>query len=169
MAAGVLSRHTWGSRQETFGRAATLRTVGTPRFGVIGGGTDQVRRFAGQVLEKVQGNMGDRMLRGSRLGAVSYESDRNTELAPRQTREYVCPQGHRFEVPFAVEAEIPLTWECRLDGSTAKLVDGEEPEAKKTKPPRTHWDMLLERRSMEELEDILDERLQEMRARRGER
>jgi hypothetical protein len=29
--------------------------------------------------------------------------------------------------------------------------------------------MLLERRSMEELEEILDERLQEMRARRGER
>jgi hypothetical protein len=112
--------------------------------------------------------MGDRMLRGSRLGAVSYESDRNTELAPRQTRDYVCPQGHRFEVPFAVEAEIPLTWECRLDGSTAKLVDGEEPAVKKTKPPRTHWDMLLERRSMEELEEILDERLQEMRARRGE-
>ena len=41
--------------------------------------------------------MGERMLRGSRLGAVSYESDRNTELAPRQTREYLCAKGHRFE------------------------------------------------------------------------
>ncbi len=49
--------------------------------------------------------MGERMLRGSRLGAVSYESDRNTELAPRQTREYLCAgKGHRFEVPFAVDA-----------------------------------------------------------------
>ena len=48
--------------------------------------------------------MGERMLRGSRLGAVSYESDRNTELAPRQTREYLCAKGHQFEVPFAVEA-----------------------------------------------------------------
>ncbi|HZE39955.1 MAG TPA: RNA polymerase-binding protein RbpA [Stackebrandtia sp.] len=112
--------------------------------------------------------MSERMLRGSRLGAISYESDRNTELAPRQTRDFVCARGHRFEVPFAVEAEVPATWECRLDGTTAKLVDGEEPSSKKVKPPRTHWDMLLERRSMEELEEILNERLTEMRARRGE-
>ena len=112
--------------------------------------------------------MGERMLRGSRLGAISYESDRNTELAPRQTREYVCANGHRLQVPFAVDAEVPSTWECRFDGSTAKLVDGAEPEQKKTKPPRTHWDMLLERRTIAELEEILAERLQELRQRRGE-
>jgi hypothetical protein len=46
-------------------------------------------------------------------------------------------------------------------------VDGNEPEQKKAKPPRTHWDMLLERRSISELEDILNERLQEVRTRRG--
>ena len=103
--------------------------------------------------------MGERMLRGSRLGAVSYESDRNTELAPRQTREYLCAKGHQFEVPFAVDAEVPITWECKFDGS--------EPEQKKAKPPRTHWDMLLERRSMAELDDILAERLQEVRTLRG--
>jgi hypothetical protein len=112
--------------------------------------------------------MGERMLRGSRLGAVSYESDRNTELAPRQTREYRCPQGHLFEVPFAVDAEVPLTWECKYDGTTAQLVDGSEPEQKKVKPPRTHWDMLLERRSLAELDEILNERLAELRARRGQ-
>src|SRR2546423_5892467 len=103
--------------------------------------------------------MGERMLRGSRLGAVSYESDRNTELAPRQTREYLCARGHQFEVPFAVDAEVPMTWECKFDGTVARLVDGSEPEQKKAKPPRTHWDMLLERRSIAALEDILAERL----------
>src|ERR1700754_3257081 len=111
--------------------------------------------------------MGERMLRGSRLGAVSYESDRNTELAPRQTREYLCVKGHQFEVPFAVDAEVPTTWECKFDGSVARLVDGSEPEQKMAKTPRTHWDMLLERRSISELEDILAERLEEVRARRG--
>ncbi|MEU7826456.1 RNA polymerase-binding protein RbpA [Catellatospora sp. NPDC049111] len=111
--------------------------------------------------------MGDRMLRGSRLGAVSYESERNTELAPRQMREFQCAQGHRFEVPFAVEAEVPAIWECKFDGSVARLVDGTEPEEKKVKPPRTHWDMLLERRSMTELDDILNERLADVRTRRG--
>ena len=60
-----------------------------------------------------------------------------------------------------------ITWECKFDGSIARLVDGNEPEQKKAKPPRTHWDMLLERRSISELEDILNERLQEVRARRG--
>ena len=75
--------------------------------------------------------MAERMLRGSRLGAVSYESDRNTELAPRQTREYLCGRGHQFEVPFAVDAEVPITWECKFDGTVARLVDGNEPEAKK--------------------------------------
>ncbi len=79
--------------------------------------------------------MGERMLRGSRLGAVSYESDRNTELAPRQTREYLCARGHQFEVPFAVDAEVPITWECKFDGTVARLVDGSEPEQKKAKPP----------------------------------
>ena len=70
-------------------------------------------------------------------------------------------------MPFAVDAEVPITWECKFDGTVARLVDATEPEQKKAKPPRTHWDMLLERRSMAELEDILNERLDEVRARRG--
>ena len=42
-------------------------------------------------------------------------------------------------------------------------VDGIQPEAKNEKPARTHWDMLLERRSIPELEDILTERLELLR------
>ena len=111
--------------------------------------------------------MADRVLRGSRLGAVSYETDRNHDLAPRRTVRYACPKGHEFEVPFSDEAEIPSIWECRLHGTESKMIDGSEPEPKKFKPPRTHWDMLLERRSIPELEDLLAERLQELRGRRS--
>lgn len=149
------------------------RAVVRPRLGgvVPAGGnhsTSPIVSIGGlQLPRREEPTMGERMLRGSRLGAVSYESDRNTELAPRQNRDYVCARNHRFTVPFAVDAEIPMTWECKFDGTVAKLVDGEEPEQKKQKPPRTHWDMLLERRSVGELEDILAERLQELRARRG--
>lgn len=103
--------------------------------------------------------MSDRVLRGTRLGAVSYESDRHTEFAPRTQAAYDCPRGHSVEVPFAAEAEIPPTWECRVCGATALLRDGVQPEAKKGKPARTHWDMLLERRSVAELEEVLAERL----------
>jgi hypothetical protein len=111
--------------------------------------------------------MGERTLRGSRLGAVSYETERNTELAARQQAQYVCPKGHQYTVPFSVEAEIPSTWECKADGSIGKLVDGTEPESKKIKPARTHWDMLLERRSVTELEEVLAERLEVLRGRRS--
>ncbi len=48
------------------------------------------------------------------------------------------------------------------------MVDGEEQQEKKAKPARTHWDMLLERRSMEDLEEVLAERLELLRARRKE-
>lgn len=91
--------------------------------------------------------MSERALRGTRLGATSYETDRGIDLAPRQTVEYACQNGHRFEVPFSVEAEIPSAWECRFCGQEAMLLDGDEPEEKKTKPTRTHWDMLMERRT----------------------
>ena len=103
--------------------------------------------------------MSDRVLRGSRLGAISYENDRNTELAPRASTEYDCPKGHRFTVPLAAEAEIPATWECRQCGAAAVLRGGEVPEPKKVKPARTHMDMLRERRSTADLEEVLKEQL----------
>ena len=60
--------------------------------------------------------MADRVLRGSRLGAVSYETDRNHDLAPRQSMRYACPRGHEFDVPFANDAEIA----CHLGVSPAR-------------------------------------------------
>src|SRR4029453_4730092 len=110
--------------------------------------------------------MGERSLRGSRLGSVSYETERNTAPIERQYAEYRCASGHLFTVPFADDAELPDTWECKFDGSAAKLVGGAEPAPKKVKPPRTHWDMLLERRSVEDLEEVLAERLEVLRGRR---
>jgi hypothetical protein len=103
--------------------------------------------------------MSDRVLRGSRLGSVSYESEKHTELAARVATHYDCPRGHETVVPFALEAEVPSTWECKQCGATALLRDGGVPETKAVKPARTHWDMLLERRSLAELEEVLAERL----------
>jgi hypothetical protein len=108
--------------------------------------------------------MSERALRGTRLGATSYETDRGIDLAPRQSVEYACPRGHRFEMPFSVEAEVPMTWDCRVCGAAATLVDGQPPEEKQAKPARTHWDMLMERRTREELEEVLAERLAILRA-----
>ena len=108
--------------------------------------------------------MSERALRGTRLGATSYETDRGIDLAPRQTVEYACQNGHRFEVPFSVEADIPSAWECRFCGTEALRLNGDGPEEKKVKPTRTHWDMLMERRTREELEEVLAERLAVLRS-----
>ncbi len=109
--------------------------------------------------------MAERALRGSRLGAVSYENDKGTELAERQMVVYVCPNRHRLEVPLSAEAEVPGTWECKFCGATAIKANTASAtgEVVRVKAPRTHWDMLLERRSIPELEVILQERLDLLR------
>src|SRR5262250_1387889 len=111
--------------------------------------------------------MAERALRGTRLGATSYENDRNTDLAPRQEIAFDCPKGHHFTVPFAAEAEVPATWECRVCGTIALTAAGDQPTPKKVKPPRSHWDMLRERRSISDLEQVLAERLALIRGERG--
>ncbi len=107
--------------------------------------------------------MSERALRGTRLGATSYETDSGIDLAPRQDVAYACPSGHRFEMPFSLEADVPASWECRVCGAQALRVDGEAPQEKPAKPSRTHWDMLLERRSVADLEEVLAERLEVLR------
>ena len=109
--------------------------------------------------------MADRVLRGSRMGAVSYETDRDHDLAPRQMVKYRTEDGDIYEVPFADDAEIPEEWMCK-NGKLGTLVEGEGVESKPAKPPRTHWDMLRERRSIEELDELLTERIENLRSRR---
>lgn len=103
--------------------------------------------------------MSERALRGTRLGATSYETDSGIDLAPRQDVDYICANGHQFAMPFSLEAEVPAVWECRVCGAQALRRDSAAPEEKSGKPVRTHWDMLLERRSLAELEEVLAERL----------
>ncbi|GAA5229025.1 RNA polymerase-binding protein RbpA [Paeniglutamicibacter antarcticus] len=111
--------------------------------------------------------MSDRSLRGMRLGAQSMETEAGVEPAARQRVEYRCEDGEQVFVIMAAEADIPATWMSKT-GKVAKLVNGEaEPAVTNEKPVRTHWDMLLERRSMEELDTILKDRLAKLRAARG--
>ena len=110
--------------------------------------------------------MADRVMRGSRLGAVSYETNRNHDLAPRKTARYRTENGDEFDMPFAHDAEVPGTWLCR-NGMEGTLIEGgDRAEPKKVKVPRTHWDMLRERRSIEELDELLKERLEIINSRR---
>src|SRR5690606_1522799 len=102
--------------------------------------------------------MADRSLRGASIGARSMGSEEGVEFAPRLEAHYDCPNGHTIILPFAAEADVPVVWECRCGGE-ALLRDASLPEPKATKHVRTHWDMLLERRTLKELEELFDERL----------
>jgi hypothetical protein len=116
--------------------------------------------------------MAERNLRGMRLGSQSLQSEEGVEFVSRRKSLYRTEDGSTFEVTFAFDAEIPETWESPRSGQEGRLVaeDGSlvETEVVETKAPRTHWDMLLERRSRAELEELLQERLALLRARRGE-
>ena len=76
-------------------------------------GTVILERLKANGLKRMVSAMADRVLRGSRMGAVSYETDRDHDLAPRQMAKYRTPNGEVFEVPFADDAEIPEEWMCK--------------------------------------------------------
>ena len=116
--------------------------------------------------------MADRSLRGMRIGAQSLQSEDGVVFADRADYTYRCETcGRETVMTFSTEAELPESWECRYCGAAATLlVDSKPVEIDRSgeKVARTHWDMLLERRTRAELEELLEERLACLRARRGQ-
>lgn len=116
--------------------------------------------------------MADRTLRGTRIGATSLQGEVGVELSPRRPVEYLTDRGRRFTVMFDADAEPPAEWTDLKSGELGFLDDeaGRTARAEfseKESSQRTPWDMLIERRSREELEELLEERLKLLRARRG--
>ena len=114
--------------------------------------------------------MAQQTMRGMRLGTQSLESELGVNYSARVTHSYQCVNKHVSEMIFSADAEIPQTWQCKNCTAQAVLLeDGKlvKLEASEDKTPRSHWEMLLERRSREELEEILQERLDYIRARRA--
>lgn len=110
-------------------------------------------------------------MRGMRLGSLSMEREEGVELAERRSIYFLCRSGHETRVTFALGAEIPSSWNCRACHSpAARLVEGEQMSLPllEAETPRSHYDMVLERRSREELEVLLSEVLADMRKRRSE-
>lgn len=116
--------------------------------------------------------MAERTLRGARIGSSSLQGEEGIEFSPRKRVVYHTDAGTTFSVLFDIDAEPPPDW---FDSRTGEMgfLDNEEGRAaraeieEKEAQQRTHWDMLLERRSREELEELLQERLEMLRARRA--
>ena len=71
---------------------------------------------------------GGNAIRGSRVGAGPMGEAERGEAAPRQAVTYFCSHEHRSVVTFAVEAQVPDSWDCPKCGLPASL-DSREPAA----------------------------------------
>jgi len=105
--------------------------------------------------------MSDESMRGSSLSHVSYEVDRGDHVAV-QLLTYTCVEGHKTTLPFAADAEdIPATWECAC-GEIAGLPGTQLPERPAIRTRRSHYEIVRERRSEDELAQIFVMKLHEL-------
>jgi RNA polymerase-binding protein len=118
-------------------------------------------------------------LRGYGMNSHSYESDVNVIGVPARSQMYHCPAGHMTRLNFALEAEeIPNLWDCPKCGrvshrdetaarraSLTENLNAPTPSPRTLAAGKTHWQMLLERRTVSELETLLEERLDVFRTR----
>lgn len=116
--------------------------------------------------------MSEKRLRGTRLGSTSFESEEGVDFVATQTVTFRTDDGEEFQVTFMEGIDLPFNWNSphtaksgrRLDAK-GKPVTGVDPNAPTPPAPAvTHWEQLLKRRTIEELEVILAERREEMRA-----
>jgi hypothetical protein len=116
--------------------------------------------------------MSNKQLRGTRLGSISHESEEGVDFVETQTVTFRTEDGEEFTVTFMAGVELPYDWKSprtsnigrRLDDNGKPIV-GDDPNAPAPLPPTvTHWEQLMKRRTLEELEIILADRIAEGRA-----
>jgi hypothetical protein len=116
--------------------------------------------------------MNNKQLRGTRLGSISHESEEGVDYVETQLVTFRTEDGEEFSVTFMVGVDLPYDWKSprtsnigrRLDSKGNPIV-GDDPNAPAPLPPTvTHWEQLMKRRTIEELEVILAERIAEGRA-----
>ncbi|MBP2477626.1 hypothetical protein JOF53_006498 [Crossiella equi] len=117
---------------------------------------------------------GPTTLRGQRLsGHTSFQKPYLEGRVQAMVVPYRCPRGdHEFVRRYSAELgpdEVPETADCPQHGEVSACADPGVAQAPKApRPPRTHWVMLCERRTPEQLEALLAEALEKLRVSRGE-
>lgn len=105
-------------------------------------------------------------IRGSRIGAGPMGEAERGEAAPRQSITYFCTNDHTTVLQFAIEADVPESWDCPRCGMPASQDADNRPTAPRTEPYKTHLAYVKERRTDDEASDILTEALETLRAKR---
>ena len=116
--------------------------------------------------------MSNKRMQGTRLGSISSETEEGVQFVDRQNVTFRTADGEEFVVTFMTGVELPYDWRSprssnigrRLDAK-GKPIQGDDPNAPAPVAPTvTHWEQLMKRRTIEELEIILQERIIAMRA-----
>ena len=111
---------------------------------------------------------GGNAIRGSRVGAGPMGEAERGDTAPRLHVSYFCASGHVTSPAFAIDAQIPESWDCPRCGLPANTDAENPPPPPKITPYKTHLAYVKERRTEEEADALLDDALQQLRERRGQ-
>lgn len=107
-------------------------------------------------------------LRASRpSGVPSGQVDRGAPLAARSRVNYWCNADHLTTLTLDAAAEVPTGWECGTCGSPAQRERGTAPPDVRPRVfPRSPYEFLMMRRTVEEGEELLARALADVRRRR---
>jgi hypothetical protein len=109
---------------------------------------------------------GGNAIRGTRVGAGPMGESERGETAPRSHISYFCANGHVSTPSFAMEADIPESWDCPRCGLPGGQDSQNPPAPPRTEPYKTHLAYVKERRSDADGAAILEEALSKLRASR---
>lgn len=98
-------------------------------------------------------------LRGSRVGAGPMRESHRGDSVARHRLEFFCANGHATRLSFAIDAELPDTWDCPNCGLPAGLDQQAPPPAVRHEPYKSHLAYVKERRSDADGEALLAEAL----------
>ena len=85
-------------------------------------------------------------------------------MAPRRISDYWCAADHQTSAAFAADVEPPPEWSCRICSGPSALERGSAPVAIRPRFfPRTPYEFLMMRRTVQDGERVLAEALAAMR------
>ena len=98
------------------------------------------------------------VMRGNRLTKVSNQVDRGAAPAARRIVDYWCAGDHKSSPAFAADVEWPAEWQCQICGGPSALQRGTAPVAGRPRIfPRTPYEFMMMRRTVEDGDRILTE------------
>jgi hypothetical protein len=110
---------------------------------------------------------GGNAIRGSRVGAGPMGETERGESAPRRRVSFWCANRHESRPSFAADASIPQLWDCPRCGFPAGQDSDNPPTPPRSEPYKTHLGYVRERRDDQDGEAILNEALEQLRARKA--